>query len=198
MSSVTFTNGVPSPITSGDSKWNHTIDNDLSVKQNKLTAGSNITISGNTISATDTNTSHSHSAGVGLVGSGNAGTSGTYNYKVKLRNDTAFTVASAAATTTSGRVYPVAIDKSGYLSVNVPWNDTNSTYDAGTGLNLSHGVFSAKLNNTASLGTIGTTSKLYAVGVDANGKLCGKVPWTDTNTIKSAALSDNILTLELG
>ena len=151
-----------------------------------------------TISATDTNTSHSHSAGVGLVGSGNAGTSGTYNYKVKLRNETALTVDSAAATTTSGRVYPVAVDKSGYLSVNVPWNDTNSTYDAGTGLNLSHGVFSAKLNNTASLGTIGTTSKLYAVGVDANGKLCVKVPWTDTNTIKSAALSDNILTLELG
>lgn len=29
MSSVTFTNGVPSPITSGDSKWNGTIDNDL-------------------------------------------------------------------------------------------------------------------------------------------------------------------------
>ena len=28
MSSVTFTNGVPSPITSGDSKWNGTIDND--------------------------------------------------------------------------------------------------------------------------------------------------------------------------
>lgn len=51
MSSVTFTNGVPSPITSGDSKWSGTIDNDLSVKQNKLTAGSNITISGNTISA---------------------------------------------------------------------------------------------------------------------------------------------------
>ena len=28
MSSVTFTNGVPSPITSGDSKWSGTIDND--------------------------------------------------------------------------------------------------------------------------------------------------------------------------
>ena len=54
MSSVTFTNGVPSPITNGDSKWSGTIDNDLSVKQNKLTAGSNITISGNTISAKDT------------------------------------------------------------------------------------------------------------------------------------------------
>lgn len=33
---------------------------------------------------------------------------------------------SAAATTTSGRVYPVAVDKTGYLSVNVPWTDTNT------------------------------------------------------------------------
>lgn len=68
---------------------------------------------------TDTNTSHSHSAGVGLVGSGSAGTSGTYTYKAKLRSETALTVNSAAATT-SGNVYPVAVDKSGYLSLNVP------------------------------------------------------------------------------
>ena len=68
---------------------------------------------------TDTNTSHSHSAGVGLVGSGSAGISGTYTYKAKLRSETALTVDSAAATT-SGKVYPVAVDKSGYLSLNVP------------------------------------------------------------------------------
>lgn len=68
---------------------------------------------------TDTNTSHNHSAGVGLVGSGSAGTSGTYTYKAKLRSETALTVDSAAATAL-GRVYPVAVDKSGYLSVNVP------------------------------------------------------------------------------
>ena len=37
------------------------------------------------------------------------------------------TLDSAAATTTSGRVYPVAADKSGYLSVNVPWTDTHHT-----------------------------------------------------------------------
>ena len=68
---------------------------------------------------TGTNTSHSHSAGVGLVGSGSAGTSGTYTYKAKLRSETALTVDSAAAAT-SGNVYPVAVDKSGYLSLNVP------------------------------------------------------------------------------
>ena len=68
---------------------------------------------------TDTNTSHSHFAGVGLVGSGSAGTSGTYTYKAKLRSETALTVDSTAATA-SGKVYPVAVDKSGYLSLNVP------------------------------------------------------------------------------
>ena len=60
--------------------------------------------------------------------------------------------------------------------------DTNTTYSAGTGLQLSGNTFSTKLNSTTSLGTIGTTAKLYAVGVDANGKLCVNVPWTDTNT----------------
>ena len=37
------------------------------------------------------------------------------------------TVDSAAATTASGRVYPVAVDKSGYLSVNVPWTAVTET-----------------------------------------------------------------------
>ena len=114
-----------------------------------IKAGSNVSVSSDTsgnitISATDTNTdtntSHSHSAGVGLVGSGSAGTgSGTYDYKAKLRSETALTVDSAAATTTSGRVYPVAVDKTGYLCVNVPWSDTNTdtntTYTFATGDN---------------------------------------------------------------
>ena len=96
-----------------------------------LKPGTNVSISvasGEiTINATDTNTSHNHNVGIGLVGSGSAGTGGgTYTYKAKLRSETALTVDSVAATTTSGRVYPVAADKSGYLSVNVPWTDTHA------------------------------------------------------------------------
>ena len=102
-------------------------------KSLNLKPGTNVSISAAsgeiTISSTDTNTSHSHSVGVGLVGSGSAGTSGTYNYKAKLRSETALTLDSAAATTTSGRVYPVAVDKSGYLSVNVPWTNTTYTFN---------------------------------------------------------------------
>lgn len=78
MSSVTFTNGVPSPVTSGDSKWSGTIVNDLSGKQDKLTAGSNITISGNTISATDTGATN-----VETVGTGNALTDVSYDKNMR-------------------------------------------------------------------------------------------------------------------
>jgi hypothetical protein len=54
---------------------------------------------GYTPPTTDTNTAHSHSAGVGLTGSGNAGISGTYTYKVNLVNEA---VASNAASYTVG------------------------------------------------------------------------------------------------
>ena len=78
-----------------------------------------------------------------------------------------------------------------------PYNSTNPNgYTSNTGTVTSvatgagltggtittSGTIKANLNSETSLGTIGTTSKLYAVGVDANGKLCVNVPWTDTNT----------------
>lgn len=39
-----------------------------------------------------------------------------------------------------------------------------------------------KLNSENSLGTLGTTDKLYAVGVDSNGELCINVPWNNNST----------------
>ena len=94
-----------------------------------------------TFAATNTNTSHNHDVGIGLVGSGNAGTSGTYTYKAKLRSETALTLDSAAATTTtSGRVYPVAVDKSGYLSVSVPWTAVTETTVSNWGFTKNEGT----------------------------------------------------------
>lgn len=87
-------------------------------------------------------------AGNGLTGGGSSGsvtlnvgagtgiTVAADTVSAKLRSTTALTLDSAAATTTTGRVYPVAVDKTGYLAVNVPWSDTNTTYSAGTGLTL--------------------------------------------------------------
>ena len=65
--------------------------------------------------------------GVGLVG-GPITNSGTI--KVKLKNETALTRNSSAATETEGRIYPIVQDLSGYLAVNVPWTDT--TYSNAT------------------------------------------------------------------
>ena len=64
---------------------------------------------------------------------------------------------------------------------------TVTSVAAGTGLTTASGsaitntgTIKANLKSESSLGTIGTTSKLYAVGVDSNDQLSVKVPWTDT------------------
>jgi len=70
---------------------------------------------------TNTGTVTSVATGVGLTG-GTITNSGTI--KAKLKTETAATNDSADASNTSGRQYPVVQDKSGYLSVNVPWTDS--------------------------------------------------------------------------
>jgi len=150
-------------------------------------AKSDITALG--VPSADTNTSHTHSAGTGLTVSGAGGTSGATTYAAKLKDTTANTADSAKSTSTDGGLYAVEVDKSGCLAVRVPWVNTqgeDTTYTAGVGLTLSGTTFKAKLNSETSLGTIGTTGKLYAVGVDANGKLAVSVPWTDNNTTYTA------------
>ena len=106
----------------------------------------------------NTNTAHSHSAGVGLTGSGNAGTSGTYTYKVNLRDEQ---VASYSSTYTAGgstKFYAVQLDKDNKLSVYVPWTDNNTTYSAGTGLSLSGTKFSLNTNYVATQSANGLMS----------------------------------------
>ena len=51
---------------------------------------------------------------------------------------------------------------------------------SGTAANAATYTVSPNLNSATSLGTIGTTSKLYAVGIDNNKKLCVSVPWDNT------------------
>ena len=71
----------------------------------------------------NTGTVTSVGSGDGLTG-GAITTTGTL--KTNLRSYTKLTNDSSAATETANRVYPVALDKSGYLAVNVPWTDNNT------------------------------------------------------------------------
>ena len=70
-----------------------------------------------------TGTVTSIATGVGLTG-GTITTSGTI--KTKLKSETASTLDSAAMGATASRQYAVGVDKNGYLSVNIPWTDTNT------------------------------------------------------------------------
>lgn len=87
--------------------------------------------------------------GVGLTG----GTiTGTGTIKAKLKSETNATYDSASVTNTSSRQYAVVPDKSGYLSVNVPW----TAYSSGTGISVSNGVINH--SNAVTAGTAGTSS----------------------------------------
>jgi hypothetical protein len=63
-------------------------------------------------------------AGVGIAVAANA-------VKAKLKSETALTADSSASTSSTGRVLPVSVDKSGYLSTQLPWSVTETTDSSG-------------------------------------------------------------------
>ena len=107
----------------------------------------------------------------------------------------------------SGKNYPVELNSSNQMYVNVPWTDNNTTYSNGEGLNLSGTVFSLKKAAPTTLGgvkvssteirtistvaaaTFGSQNRIYPVqlaypsgsaGTDGNKVLSVYVPWKDT------------------
>lgn len=107
----------------------------------------------------------------------------------------------------SGKNYPVELNSSNQMYVNVPWTDNNTTYSAGTGLSLSGTVFSLGKATPTTLGgvkvssteirtisnvaatTFGAQNRIYPVqlaypsgsaGTDGNKVLSVYVPWKDT------------------
>jgi hypothetical protein len=89
----------------------------------------------------------------------------------------------------------VAVLKDGRLSSITPDNLVKSFSNlAGLGLTMSGSTIKAKLNSESSLGTIGTTNKLYAIGVDSNGKLAVSVPVSNTLYVGAKDTSNNSAT----
>lgn len=107
----------------------------------------------------------------------------------------------------SGKNYPVELNSSNQMYVNVPWTDNNTTYSAGAGLNLSGTVFSLGKATPTTLGgvkvssteirtvstvaatTFGSQNRIYPVqlaypsgsaGTDGNKVLSVYVPWENT------------------
>lgn len=107
----------------------------------------------------------------------------------------------------SGKNYPVELNSSNQMYVNVPWTDNSTTYSAGAGLSLSGTVFSLRKATPTTLGgvkvssteintistvaatTFGSQNRIYPVqlaypsgsaGTDGNKVLSVYVPWENT------------------
>ena len=157
-----------------------------------IKAGSNITLTpaanSLTISSKDTIYTHPTNSGNKHIPSGGSsgqilrwGSDGTAVWGND--NNTTYSQATSSTLglvkigfTASGKSYPVELNSSGQMYVNVPWTDNNTTYSAGTGLSLSGTTFSVKTGYT-------TSGKNYKVQADSSGNLFVNVPWTDTNTV---------------
>lgn len=117
----------------------------------------------------------------------------------------------------SGKNYPVELNSSNQMYVNVPWTDNNTTYSAGAGLSLSGTAFSLVKATPTTLGgvkvssteistvstvaatTFGSQNRIYPVqlaypsgsaGTDGNKVLSVYVPWENT-TYSVVSTSNN-------
>ena len=127
------------------------------------------------------------SGGVTLsVGAGTGIVVNATNVAAKLRNTTALTANSVSVETIADRIYPVAVDKSGYLSVNVPWTDT--TYNvagsdlglvqSGGNVTISNGIIT--VNDSSHNHTISNITNLQDV-LDDKASLTGNNTFTGKN-----------------
>lgn len=120
----------------------------------------------------------------------------------------------------SGKNYPVELNSSNQMYVNVPWTDRNTTYSAGTGLSLSGTTFSLGKATPTTLGGVkvssteististvaatifGSQNRIYPVqlaypsgsaGTDGNKILSVYVPWENTTYSRVSTSKDGLV-----
>lgn len=70
--------------------------------------------------------------------------------------------------TANAKNYPVQLDASNKAYVNVPWTDANTTYSAGSGLDLNSGAFSVEADLRDGITHVGVSTNNYITFDNAN------------------------------
>lgn len=137
-------------------------------------------------------------AGTGLTG---GGTSGSVTVSANLKSTTAHTASSATPTNTASRQYAVGVDKDGYLSVNVPWSDTNTDTKVTSAANHyapvadSSAELTATTSGTATVADGGSVITGFKLQRDAKGHVVGAT--ATTGKIDYPTVGDGTLTIKV-
>ncbi len=106
---------------------------------------------------------------------------------VELFSDTVQSVAGNAVSSTAGRTYGVQLNSAGQMVVNVPWVDTNTTYNVATSTTAGLvELFSDTVQSVAATAVTSVAARTYGVQLNSAGQMVVNVPWVDTNTVYSA------------
>ena len=104
---------------------------------------------------------------------------------VKLGAAAAAATLETAATATS-RFYRIGALTDGTMYVNVPWVNTTYAKATASALGLVE-LFSATTQTTAANAITTTALRTYGVQLNSDDQMVVNVPWSDTNTVATAA-----------
>jgi hypothetical protein len=129
------------------------------------------------------------------------GTSGSVTVSANLKSTTAHTASSATPTNTASRQYAVGVDKDGYLSVNVPWSDTDNDTKVTSAANHyapaadSSAELTAATSGNATIADGGSVITGFKLQRDAKGHVVGatattgKIDYPDVPTVGDGTLT---------
>ena len=108
----------------------------------------------------------------------NTATSSTA-WLVKLWSDTTQTESAQSPSSTSWRTYPVQLNSSDQMVVNVPWEDTQ-TWSATSTAAGTVKLFSDTTQTEAAQSVSSTANRTYWIQNNSSNQMVVNVPWTDT------------------
>lgn len=173
-------------ITSTDTNTVYTLPTATASVLGGVKVGSNITVSSGTISLTKANVT----AALGY-------TPPTTNTTYAQATSSALGLVKIGYAE-SGKNYPVELNSSGQMYVNVPWSDTNTTYSIATASTAGLVKPISVITKPTLQGATTTSGRYYSVQMSSDGNMFVNVPWSDTNTTYAQATASTLGLVKIG